>query len=288
MTLTVGIVNYNTKEHLKRCIHSILDNPPKFDYNIIVVDNHSNDGSKEFLKSLNKKVISYILNKDNRGYGSACNQISKKSLSDYLLFLNSDVIASKGAIDKLLSFMEEHKEVAVSTGRLFYPDGTLQLPCRSFPTILRTVFGRESLLRKIFPKNPISKEYLLTDLDYNRVQFPDWVRGAVMLCRSECFNEINGFDEIFFLYLEDTDLCLRLRKRGYKIAYLPDAHFYHSLGTSTRKEELKTKLIHNISMFHYARKNLGYNHFLLFFILLALFLRISFLIGSWIIKRMRL
>ena len=285
MTLTIGIVNYNTKDDLNDCLNHILKSPPEVSYSIIIVDNNSTDESMEFLENLNKKRISFILNNENKGFGSACNQIAKEIDTPYILFLNPDVKITKGAIDKLISFMENLPEVVIVTGKLLNPDGTIQLSCRRFPTILRALSGRASLFRSIFPNNPISRDYMLCNLDYDKIQFPDWVRGAVMLIKTNLFKEIGGFDEQFFLYLEDTDLCLRLRKMGYEIAYNPEAIFYHKLGSSTKKREFQTKLIHNVSMYYYVKKNFDYNPLLLFLLLISLFLRISFLIGFEIIKR---
>ncbi len=287
MTLIIGIVNYNTKKDLKKCIKSILQKPPECSFRIIIVDNNSKDGSKIFLKQIKQKNIKYILNKENRGFGAACNQIAKTQNSSYILFLNPDVEIRKNSIDKLINFLKKNEKVGIVTGKLLFPDGSLQLSCRKFPTILRALFGRESTLRKIFPNNMISKEYLMSELDYNKIQFPDWVRGAVILFKTDIFEKIGGFDEKFFLYFEDTDICLRLREKGYKTAYLPEAVFYHKLGSSTKKEQLKTKIIHNISMFHYIKKNMNYNFIFLSFLFIALITRLIFVFMVLSIKDMK-
>jgi GT2 family glycosyltransferase len=287
MTLTVGIVNYNTKRNLKKCIESILQEPPKCSYQIIIVDNNSKDGSKKFLKQIKQKKIKYILNEKNRGFGAACNQIAKIQNSSYILFLNPDVEVSKNSIDKLVNFLKNKEKIGTVTGKLLFPDGSLQLSCRKSPSILRALFGRESFLRKIFPDNMVSKEYLMSEIDYNKEQFPDWVRGAVMLFKTGVFEKIGGFDENFFLYFEDTDICLRLRKKGYKIAYLPEAIFYHKLAASTRKEHLKTKLIHNISMFHYIKKNMNYNYIFLSLLFMALIIRLIFFFKVLSVKEIK-
>lgn len=287
MTLTVGIVNYNTKRNLEKCINSILRNPPDCDYQIVVVDNNSKDGSKNFLRKIRKKKVKTIYNRKNRGFGRACNQIPKAQNSSYILFLNPDVEITKNSIDILLNFLKSSKKTGVVTGKLLFPDGSLQLSCRKFPTILRALFGRESFLRKAFPNNTISKEYLLSHLDYNKTQFPDWIRGAVMLFKSDVFKEIGGFDERFFLFFEDTDICLQLRKKGYKIVYLPEAIFYHKLAASTQKEMLKTKIIHNLSMFHYIKKNMNYNFILLSFLFIALITRLVFVFIILSLKEMK-
>jgi len=287
MTLTIGIVNYNTKKDLKKCIKSILQNPPNCNYQIIIVDNDSRDGSRKLLKQIKNENIKYISNNKNMGFGRACNQIEKTQNSSYILFLNPDVEVSKNAIDKLIDFLKKNEKIGMVTGKLLFPDDSFQLSCRKFPTILRVLFGRESFLRKTFPNNIISKEYLMSDLDYNKIQFPDWVRGAVMLFKTDLFEKIGGFDEKFFLYFEDTDICLRLRKKGYEIAYLPEAVFYHKLGSSTKKERLKTKFIHNISMFHYIRKNMNYNFTVLSFLFIALITRLTFVLMVLSIKDMK-
>ncbi|MEO0292633.1 MAG: glycosyltransferase family 2 protein [candidate division WOR-3 bacterium] len=287
MTLTIGIVNYNTKDELKSCIDSIFKNPPNCNYQIIVVDNDSRDGSKDFLKNIKRKKIKYILNEKNVGFGSACNQIARLSSSPYILFLNPDVKITKNAIDKLIKFLRKNKKVGLVTGKLIYPDGSIQLSCRKFPTILNVLGGRESLLRKIFPNNIISRRYLMTELDYTKIQFPDCVRGAVMLFRREIFEKFGGFDEKFFLYFEDTDFCFRLRKNGFEIAYLPEAIFYHKLGASTDKEKLKAKIAINISMFYYLRKNMGYNFPILFLLFFFLLTRLFFIFFFFSLKEMK-
>ena len=287
MTLTIGIVNYNTKENLEKCINSILRNPPYCDYQIVIVDNNSKDGSKNFLKKISKKKIKTIYNRKNVGFGKACNQISKTQKSSYILFLNPDVEISKDSINILLNFLKKRKKIGVVTGKLLFPDGSLQLSCRQFPSILKALFGRESFLRKAFPNNVISKEYLLSHLDYNKIQFPDWVRGAVMLFKTDIFKKIGGFDEKFFLFFEDTDICLQLRKKGYEIVYLPEAIFYHKLAASTKKEKLKTKIIHNISMFNYIKKNMNYNFIFLSFLFIALITRLVFVFIILSLKEMK-
>jgi len=276
MSLIIGIVNYNTKKSLKKCIDSILRNPPRCDYRIVVVDNNSKDGSKNFLKKVQKENIKTIFNNKNRGFGTACNQIVKSQKSSYVLFLNPDVEITKNSIDKLIDFLKKNGKTGVATGKLLFSDGSLQLSCRKFPTILRTLFGRESTLRKIFPNNNVSREFLMTDFDYNKIQFPDHVRGAVMLFKTKVFKRIGGFDEKFFLFFEDTDICLRLKRMGYQIVYLPEAIFYHSLGESTKKEKIKTKIIINISMFNYIKKNMNYNFFIFSFLFILLITRLVF------------
>ncbi len=277
MTLTIGIVNYNTKKDLERCINSILHNPPDCSYEITIVDNDSKDGSKEFLKRIKIKNITYIFNEKNLGFGKACNQIAKTSSTSYILFLNPDVEITENSVNRLIDFLRNNKQTGAVTGKLLYPNKSFQLSCRQFPTIFRVLFGRESFLRKISPNNNFSKQYLMTELNYDKIQFPDWARGAVMLFRTELFRKIGGFDERFFLFFEDTDICFRLKKAGYRIAYFPEAIFYHKLGSSTQKERLKTKIIHNISMFYYIRKNMNYSFTILSILFIALIIRLVFI-----------
>ena len=276
MTLTIGIVNYNTKKDLRRCIKSILDNPPDCNYNVIIVDNDSKDGSKEFLRKIKNKNITCIINEKNVGFGKACNQIAKITSNSYILFLNPDVETTENSINKLIDFLKKNNKIGAVTGKLLYPNKSFQLSCRQFPTIFKVLFGRESFLRKVSPNNIISKQYLMTELDYDKTQFPDWARGAVMLFKTELFKKIGGFDERFFLFFEDTDICFRLKNAGYSIAYFPKAIFYHKLGSSTGKERLKTKIIHNISMFYYIRKNMNYSFTVLSILFIALIIRLVF------------
>ncbi len=283
--LSIGIVNYNSLDYVKKLLDSIKKNPPSVPYEIIILDNASVDGSVEFLKK--EEGIKKILLRENSGFSHGCNLIGKRSRGKYLLFLNPDVVVTPNALDKLVEFMEENPQCGVAGGKLLNFDGSLQLSCRMFPTYLNVMFGRESLFRKFVPHNPFSRNYMLYDLDYSKNQIVDWLRGAVFITPRWLFDELGGFDERFFLFLEDTDYCRRVWLRGLKVCYIADAVFYHRLGGSTRKKPMKNRMIHNYSMYRYFLKWSDGSLFTEFLLGEALLLRIMMLIVGKFVESMR-
>lgn len=287
MKLIIGIVNYNTKNKLKKCVESLNKNSPGCSYSIIILDNNSTDSSRKYLKKINRPEIGVILNNKNIGYGKACNKIATMTDSEYLLFLNADVMVEDNSIGRMLEFIQKNPDVGLVSGKLLNNDGTVQYSCRKFPSIIRALTGRESIIRKIFPNNPLTREYFMADENYNSIMYPEWVRGAVMMVNRRVFESVGGFDERFFLYLEDTDLCYRIRSAGYRIAYYPHSIFYHDLGSSTEKKKLLSRLIHNTSMFLYIKKYSNFNKIFVHLLLIPLFIRITLLILNEILMRAR-
>jgi len=262
--ISVIIVNYKTSEFTKNLVRN-LKKYLKLENEIIVVDNSGD---------CNLDGVIYIYPYRNVGFARACNLGAKLAKGEYLLFLNPDVIPELDAIEKLLSFAEKKEDAGVVTGKLLNFDGSLQLSLRRFPTIMRVAFGRKSILRKIFPKSRFSREYLMYDADYEKVQEIEWSRGAVFLIKKDVFWKAGGFDERFFLFCEDVDLCYRLKKMGYKNYYYPDAIFYHKFGAVVEKDWAKAFLHHNISMYKYFKKHYGFNFFTDIFVICGLFLRL--------------
>lgn len=283
MKLVIGIVNYNCIEHTLRLIDSIKKNPPSCEYQIVILDNASKDRSKEFLRRL--EDIKVIFKTENLGFGKGCNDIAWRTESEYILFLNPDVILTKNALDNLIKFMDNNKECAISGGKLLNLDGTIQYSCRRFPTLINVFFGRENLLTRFLPGNRFTRNYMYIDMDYNKNNEVDWLRGAVFMVRRSVFERLKGFDERFFLFLEDTDLCLRARKEGYKVFFVSDAVFYHKLGGCVSSYPLKSKIIHNYSFYKYFMKT--FDNVLLKLILNFAFLfRYCFIIFTEIFERM--
>lgn len=229
--LSIIIVNYNTKALLKQCLESI------FNYKVIVVDNGSGDGSAEMVKKDFSKV-KLIVNKKNLGFAKANNQALQQAQSEYVLFLNSDTIVPKETIPKLLSYLEKHPEVGVVTPKLELRSGEIDPDChRGFPQPW-AAFCYFSGLEKLFPKSKFFGQYHQTWKNLNVVHEIDSCCGAFMLARKKILDEVGGFDESYFFYGEDLDLCYRIKQKGWKIIYYPKAKAIHYKGVSSglRKE----------------------------------------------------
>lgn len=282
MKLVIGIVNYNCFEYTRNLINSIRKYPPSYPYSIIVLDNASKDKSKEFLKNI--KDVKLIFKSKNLGFGKGCNDIARRTDSEYLLFLNPDILITENAMDNLIKFMDNNLDCAISGGKLLNPDGTIQYSCRRFPTLFNVFFGRENFFTRFIPGNRFTRKYMCIDMDYDKNNQVDWLRGAVFMVRRSVFDKLEGFDERYFLFLEDTDLCLRVKKEGYKVYFVSNAVFYHKLGGCVLSNPLRNKIIHNYSFYKYFKKTLA-NKFLNLFLDYAFIARFGFIIFTGMMER---
>ena len=254
--ISIIIVNYHVKKELFACLHSIYQSKPKVKFEIIVVDN---DDHKTIEKDLKKEFpkVRYIKN-NNKGFGQGNNVGASFAKGEYLFFLNPDTKISKNTIDDLSSYLDKNKKVGVVAPLLYDQDGKLvRLQGARILTPLKAVFSF-SLISKLFPKNPIVKRYWYLD-EWNKksIKEVESIPGTAFVIRKEIYEKVNGFDEKFFLYFEEHDLCKRVIEQGSKIVMLPNAKVFHSLGSSTKKAKKDVSLIFRQSRFYYLKKHFG-------------------------------
>lgn len=246
--VSVIIVSYNTRELLRECLqslHSAGDCPTR---EIIVVDNASSDGSAAMVAECFPKTR-LIANADNRGFGAACNQGLDIVAGRYALILNADIRAVGDALARLTQFMDAHPDAQVCGGQLCYPDGRVQPSCARELT-LWAVFCEQSLLAKLFPRSRLFGGYWRTEWDFSSTIETEQVMGACMMLR----RPFPRFDEAYFLYCEDTDLCYRVRRAGGRIYYVHDAVFVHHLGASGEPQRAEMVIYYNRGKVRYFRK----------------------------------
>ncbi len=258
--LTVSIVTWNAKEEVERCLFSLEAFPAKQPMEIIVVDNASTDGTKGLIQSRFPSVI-LIQNDVNRGYGAAHNQAFQRSKGRYFLALNNDIVATEGALEGMIDYMEKHPEVGLLGGSLRNPDGSFQPSAnRRFPN-LSDLFLDEVLffskIRYALYRKRWAARWLEGRGSGNDGKEVSWVGGACMLIRQNAAQTVGLFDERFFFYREDCDLCLRLKKAGWKVAYRPDAVFVHGWGASSRKNSETVSMESRKSLLYYYAKHYG-------------------------------
>ncbi|MDP3998016.1 MAG: glycosyltransferase family 2 protein [bacterium] len=250
MDLSIIILNYNTRELLSQCLHSIYNSlftiSPKgevrqrrHDSEIIVVDNGSTDGSIEEVKSLRLKVkgdnLKIIVNKENLGFAKGNNIGIKEAKGKYILLLNSDTVVEKETLPVMVKFMEENSRVGVATCRVELSAGRLDPAChRGFPSpwASLTYF---SGLEKLFPKSKLFGQYHQTNKDLNTIHEIDSPTGAFYLVRREVVDKVGILDEDFFMYGEDLDWSYRIKKAGWQIMYVPDVKITHFKKQSGRQ-----------------------------------------------------
>ncbi len=254
MELSIIIVNYNVKEFLQNLVHSLQKAVSIINHEIIVVDNASDDGSVEFIREKFPQ-ITLIVNQTNLGFSKANNAALKIAKGKFILLINPDTIVSEDTITKMIEFLNEHPDAGLAGCKILNPDGSLQLACRrSFPGPW-TSFCKVTGLSTLFPKSKLFAKYNLTYLDENSTYEVDAISGSFMMMKREAYEKVGGFDEQFFMYGEDLDLCYRIQKNGYKVYYYPGTQIIHYKGESTKRSSLDETNIFYDAMHLFVKKH---------------------------------
>jgi N-acetylglucosaminyl-diphospho-decaprenol L-rhamnosyltransferase len=255
-SVSVVIVNHNTRQELQACLGSLEQGKVA---KVVVVDNRSSDGSVGMVRS-NFPWVTLFSNTSNLGYGAAANQAIAACTTPYVLLLNSDTCLQDGALEALGGYLDQHPQAALVGPRLINSGGILEASCYPFPTPLDTFLENSlsaiflgRLIRRYVPG--IRRLYLRT-WPHDAARIVPWVKGAAMAIRREAFNAVGGFDEAFYMYFEDADLCWRLTKAGWQIHFAPVTTVMHIGGASTKQVRAKmaAQLIRSTDLF-YRRHN---------------------------------
>jgi GT2 family glycosyltransferase len=240
--VTIGIVTYNGKELLSRCLESILQHGACCSFEIVVVDNASSDGTVAWLRKAHGQVR-LVGNDENAGVARGNNQCLAAARGRYVLLLNNDTLVRPGMLDRLVTFADEHPEAGAVGGRLVNPDGSFQDSYSDFPDLWIELLHATHLGVLLDPHYPCHG-------DCREVRQVDWIPSACLLVRKSAADQVGGVDETYFMYSDETDLQYRLRQAGWKVYYLPDVVTVHFGGQSAS---------------HWRRRRLIYRGKLLFF-----------------------
>lgn len=244
--ISVIIVNWNTKDLLAQCLKSVYETIRRLTFEIIVVDNASNDGSVTMLKAEFPAVV-VVENTVNRGFGPANNQALRIMRGRYALLLNSDTILTENAVNELFSFLESHSDAAMACGQLLNGEGGKQNSIAAFPSFL-TILTNTPLLEYLFPKRFPSKRYA-----YNRPVEIDSGIGACLLVSKLAIDRVGMFDERYFFFFEETDWARQMRSAGWKIFHVPTALIYHFQGQSIGRD-IRSRIEFYRSRYQFFRK----------------------------------
>ncbi len=270
--LTIIIVNYNVKDFLLQCLHSIERAALKIDVEVIVVDNCSSDGSLEYLAPI-FPLVEFIEIKENIGFGRGNNVGIMKAAGKYTLLLNPDTILSDDTLTMMVDYMEHHHEVGIAGCKVLNGDGSFQAACRrGFPTPWASfckLFG----LQRLFPKSPLFARYNQTFRSEDETYYVDAVIGAFMFSRTDVLQSVGGFDADFFMYGEDLDLCYRVSLNDWKISYYHETTIIHFKGESTRRSSMNEVKVFYNAMEIFARKHYGKSILFLNLLRLGIWLR---------------
>jgi GT2 family glycosyltransferase len=253
-SLSIAIVNWNAGTQLGRCLDSIRDAMSRDVHlaRVVVVDNASTDGSLDRIREPSDLPLEIVRNSTNRGFAAACNQAARGFSSDYVLFLNPDAAVGRDTISRAVGWMEQasHSRTGILGVQLIDGEGHVARSCARFPTPV-TCIGRSLGIDRVIP----SCGYMMADWDHEDSRRVDHVIGAFFLVRRSVFEALGGFDESFFVYLEDLDFSCRARMAGWSSYYLADTQAYHK-GGGTSERIKSTRLFYALrSRLRYSKKH---------------------------------
>ena len=263
MDLSIIIVNWNTCKLLRKCLESIIKFTRDIQYEIIVVDNGSSDGSIRMVTSSFPSLL-LIKNRKNVGFAIAVNQGFKVAKGENMLMLNSDTYINENSFVKMVDLMEKQKHIGAMTCRILYPDGSPQSAYCRFPSLSGMIYEFLSLSKffrhlKIFYKHDVS----LWDYSKSK-ELKDglWPGGGCLMIKSDIIRKVGKLDEKFkYAYMEDADLCYRIKMAGYSFYYLAEVTVYHHHGYSVSKssQEFKETLTLNLQQnkYYFFKKHYG-------------------------------
>lgn len=235
LELSIIVVHHKTPWFLKMCLNSIKKTAAGIDYELIIIDSSSSRISRDIVTEIVPNAI-FLPYKSNLGYSRGVNEGLRLARGNYILILNPDVIVTGDNLIKLLSFIKKHPDIGIVGPQLRNFNNTIQNSFFRFYKPL-TVIARRSILGKLKVMRKVLDDFLMADVDPNKIQTPDWIMGSTLLISRHAFEKVGFMDERFFMYFEDVDWARRFWHNGYKVVYYPEAFVYHY-----HRHESKTKL----------------------------------------------
>ena len=261
MDLSVVVVTYRSKEHILACLRSLAvgagaraEEGPGLEWECVVVDNDSHDGTPELVER-EAPWARLVRTGGNLGYARAVNRGFAETSGTFVLVSNPDCVWHPGAIRALAAWLSAHPRSGIAAPRISNPDGSLEYSVRSYPGPFVLLFNRYSLLTRLWPGNPWTRRYLLSDWDHRTPRNVDWASGAALLVRRAAVAQVGGMDEAYFMFNEDVDWCRRMNLAGWSVDYVPAAGVVHHIGASQGEVSNRVILERHRGMIHYYRKH---------------------------------
>jgi len=253
LELSIVIVNFNAGPELGRCLASVREHTGAVEWEAVVVDNASTDGSEVIARGADGR-FALVRNTENVGFARAVNQGVRLTSAPFVLLLNPDGYLLPGAVGELLHEMQTTATCGVAAPAVVDDAGGTDRNARGDPNLITGFFGRSTWLTRRFPNSALARRNVITSappagdtgLDV------DWVTGSCMLVRRAAFDAVDGLDERYFMYWEDADFCRRLRLAGWRVRYRPAALVSHSGGLSSRSaSQLANRAFHDSAYLYY-------------------------------------
>ncbi|MEI7824713.1 MAG: glycosyltransferase family 2 protein [Chlorobiaceae bacterium] len=236
--VSVIIVSYNTKDILRNCLQALFTHSTGIDLEVFVVDNNSTDDSALMVQS-EFPSVRLTANTQNVGFAAANNQAFEHATGRYIILLNPDAYIRPSSIQHCIEFMDRTPQCGLCGGKIISPEGHIEPSARRFPNALYKLLTLSGISGK-FPTSPILNHHEFGGFAHDRPIEVDWVPGTYTIVRKEMLDAIGFFDNRFYLYYEETDLCLRAKKAGWKVYFTPDAEVIHIGGASSKTRKDKT------------------------------------------------
>jgi N-acetylglucosaminyl-diphospho-decaprenol L-rhamnosyltransferase len=248
LDLAVVVVNHNTGDYLARCIASIAASSGDLRTEVVVVDNASIDGSAERASG-----VRLIRNPDNRGFARAANQGIAATEAPLILLLNPDAEVVGGSLEALVKVARERPRAGAIGALVRNPDGSIQPSARRVPRLGEAL--AHAFLGPVWRGNRWTRSYTMAGWDRATEREVEWVSGSAMLLRREALEEVGAFDEGYFMYVEDVDLCTRLRRAGWEVLFSPELEVVHQIGVSTHGQRGRMAFAHSDSIYRYFARH---------------------------------
>ncbi|XOU94878.1 MAG: glycosyltransferase family 2 protein [Candidatus Kerfeldbacteria bacterium] len=286
MDVSIVIVSWQVKEQLKNCLTSIYKETKNLEFEVFVIDNNSSDSTVEMVLN-NFSKVHLIANKSNLGFAKACNQGIQRSKGKKVLILNPDTEIRDNAVKKIYNFMSNNPDCGIAGCKIKNEDGSVQPSVRRFPDILSHILILLKL-HNFFPSfKPLGK-YHFNDFDYNTTQIVDQVMGAFYMLNRDMLKKVGIFDEHFYIWYEEVDLCKRAIEKGWKTYYIHEATVMHLKGVSFGKANvIKKQIIFNRSLLYYFFKHKNIVSYFILLIIYPISISLSFLVQIVGYKKIR-
>lgn len=252
--LSVTICSWNTCTDLRACLASLEAVQAEAPFEVIVIDNNSEDDSPDMVEAEFPWVRLFRMTR-NLGFTGGHNFAIERRLAPHAFLLNSDAVVHGGAIRALLDFVRDNPSAGIIGPKVLNPDGSLQLSCRRFPNPVAALF-RNTLFGKLFPQNRFTRDYLMLDWTHDGPREVNWVSGCALLATQDLIERVGALDPEFFMFCEDVDWCFRAWQNGFKVVYMPQSVVTHAIGRSTDKAPNRMIGRFHGSMLRFYRKNM--------------------------------
>ncbi len=284
MDLSIILLNWNTRDLLAQSLRSLQLPQEGITFEVVVVDNASSDGSRDMIRA-DFPDVKLHANPRNIGFGAGNNTGIPLTTGRYILFLNTDTVVEEHALAKIVQYADANPDIGILGAKLLNEDGSLQYSCRRYPNLL-TGFFRNTPLGRLMPQNRFASDYLMKSFDHETPRDVDWVSGAALMMRRTLYDQIGAFDDDYFMYCEDVDLCWRANHASlssiasvkdlaprksvnvftvgqeeekpqgtWRVTYFPDARIYHYIGKSSDKAPTRMTYEFHRSQYLFYKKH---------------------------------